>query len=179
MSATSGTTVKAVFSHLDCLVDGIHAAKKSGHKDLVAIAPLPRHEIQELIYEGRPSPVRWFTMFGAIFGGTYGFSLCSFTHLNWPMIIPAGKPLVSVPAFLVITFESTVLMGTLFTLLGLLLFCKLPALDLQVEATDPRFSDDAFGLLLNGLSAAKAAEWKRKLEKLGATKVTLSEADDD
>jgi len=178
MSAPSGMTVKAVFSHLDCLVDGIHAVKKSGHKDFLAIAPLPRHEIEELIYEGRPSPVRWFTMFGAIFGGTYGFSLCSFTHLNWPMIIPAGKPLVSVPAFLVITFESTVLMGCLFTLLGLLLMCRLPAFDLQVEATDRRFSDDAFGLLLNGLTAAQAQEWKAKLHTAGATEITISEGTD-
>ena len=90
-------------------------------------APLPRHEIEELIYEGEPSPVRWFTLTGAIFGGTMGFSLCSLTHLNWPMIIPAGKPLVSIPAFIVITFEATVLFGCLFTLIGMLVMCRLPA----------------------------------------------------
>ncbi|MCB9779121.1 MAG: DUF3341 domain-containing protein [Alphaproteobacteria bacterium] len=172
------SNVKAVFAHLDCLVDGIYEVKKSGHADYLAVAPLPRHEIEELIYEGRPSPVRWFTMFGAILGGTIGFSLASLTHLNWPMIIPAGKPLVSVPAFLVITFESTVLWGCLFTLIGLLTMCRLPAWDLQVEATDPRFSDDCFGLVLNGLTPEKAAQWKAKLEALGAVDVVITEAAD-
>jgi hypothetical protein len=56
-------------------------------------SPLPRHEIEEQIYEGRPSPVRWFTLFGALFGGSSGFLVTSLTHANWPMIIPAGKPL--------------------------------------------------------------------------------------
>ena len=113
------SNVKAIFSHFDCLIDAIAGIKASGHKDFAVTAPLPRHEIEELIYEGEPSPVRWFTLAGAVFGGTMGFSLASLSHLNWPMIIPAGKPLVSVPAFIVITFEATVLFGCLFTLIGL------------------------------------------------------------
>lgn len=174
MSSATGTTVKAVFGHLDCLLDGIQAVKKSGHTDFVATAPLPRHEIEELIYEGRPSPVRWFTLTGAIFGGTLGMALPSFTHLNWPMIIPAGKPLVSVPAFMVITFESTVLWGCLATLIGLLVMCRLPSYNLQEELTDARFSDDHFGLVINGLSGAAVQEWKDKLHSLGAVEVTVS-----
>ncbi len=170
--SSDGTTVKAVFAHLDCLVDGIAAVKGAGLSDFLAIAPLPRHEIEELIYEGKPSPVRWFTMTGALFGGTAGFSLASFTHLNWPMIIPAGKPLVSVPAFMVITFEATVLFGCLFTLIGMLLMCRLPSYGLQVEATDPRFSDDKFGIIINGLTGAAVDEWKQKLLAAGAIEVT-------
>ena len=46
------------------------------------MSPLPRHDLEEAIYKGKPSPVRWFTMTGAIFGGTMGFSLASITHLN-------------------------------------------------------------------------------------------------
>ena len=39
------TNVKAVFGHLDCLVDAIDAIKRGGHKDITVTAPLPRHEI--------------------------------------------------------------------------------------------------------------------------------------
>ena len=127
------TNVKAVFSHLDCLIDAIDNLKRSGHTDFAVTAPLPRHEIEELIYGGEPSPVRWFTLFGAVFGGSMGFALCSITHLNWPMIIPAGKPLVSIPAFIIITFEATVLFGCLFTLIGLLYHCGLPAKKMDPE----------------------------------------------
>ena len=56
------SNVKAIFSHLDCLVDAIDGVKSAGHADFAVTAPLPRHEIEELIYEGEPSPVRWFTL---------------------------------------------------------------------------------------------------------------------
>lgn len=174
----SGKTLTAVFGHLDCMVEGVHAVKTAGITDFVATSPLPRHDIEHVIYEGRPSPVRWFTMTGAIFGGTCGFSLASFTHLNWPMIIPAGKPLVSVPAFLVITFEGTVLFGCLFTLIGLITMCRLPGYGLQAEVTDPRFSDDKFGLIINGLTDAQVEQWKQKLHGLGAQELTVTERDD-
>lgn len=175
----STKTLTAIFGHLDCMIDGVHAVKHAGISDFVATSPLPRHDLEEVIYEGRPSPVRWFTMTGAIFGGTLGFSLASFTHLNWPMIIPAGKPLVSVPAFLVITFESTVLWGCLATLIGLIVMCRLPGFGLQAELEDPRLSDDKFGLVVNGLSAAQAEQWKEKLSHLGAQEITVTERSDD
>jgi hypothetical protein len=166
--------VKAVFAHLDCLVDAIAGLKSAGHSDFAVTAPLPRHEIEELIYEGEPSPVRWFTLIGAVFGGTMGFSLCSITHLNWPMIIPAGKPLVSIPAFIVITFEATVLFGCLFTLIGLLYHCRLPAKDMDPELEDPRLSDDVFGMVVRNLEADVAADWKNKLDEFGAIETSIT-----
>ena len=178
MSTATPGTVKSVYAHLDCLVNGIDKLKSAGFRDLVVTAPLPRHEIEELIYEGEPSPVRWYTLFGAVFGGLSGFTLCSLTHLNWPMIIPAGKPLVSIPAFIVITFEATILMGCLFTLIGMLVHCRLPARGLQVEVMDPRLSDDKFALVVNGLDATKATDVKGILNETGAIEVSGMEAND-
>ncbi len=169
--------MKSVFAHLDCLIDSIDRLKKAGFTDMIVSAPLPRHEIEELIYEGRPSPVRWFTLIGAIFGGLGGFSVCSLTHANWPMIIPAGKPLVSVPAFIVLTFEATVLFGCLATLIGLIVMCRLPSNDLQIEVCDPRFSDDHFGIVVNGLAPADAEKVRKILSENGAIEVTGMEAD--
>lgn len=153
-------TVKAVYENLDSCVNAIDQLKKAGlTHDMIVTSPLPRHDIEHVIYEGAaPSPVRWFTLTGALFGGTMGFSLCSITHLNWAMIIPGGKPLVSIPAFIVITFESTVLWGCLFTLVGMLLMTRLLANDLQVEVEDPRFSDDKFGIILNSLKRNQATK---------------------
>ena len=73
--------------------------------------------------------------------------------------------LVSIPAFLVITFESTVLWGCLFTLFGLLLMCRLPGHDLQIEVTDPRLSDDKFGFVLNSLKSKDAEKVMEILAK--------------
>ena len=168
------SNVKAIFSHFDCLVDAIDGIKQTGHKDFSVTAPLPRHEIEELIYEGEPSPIRWFTLAGALFGGTMAFSLASLTHLNWPMISPAGKPLVSVPAFIVITFESTVLFGCLFTLIGMLYHCRLPAKDMDPELEDPRLSDDLFGMVVRNLDDETAAEIQSKLDGWGATETSIT-----
>ena len=168
------SNVKAIFNHFDCLIDAIDGLKKTGHKDFSVTAPLPRHEIEVLIYEGEPSPIRWFTLAGAIFGGTMAFSLASLTHLNWPMIIPAGKPLVSVPAFIVVTFESTVLFGCLFTLIGLLYHCRLPANDMDPELEDPRLSDDVFGMVVRNLDDETAADVVTKLNDWGAVETSIS-----
>jgi hypothetical protein len=167
--------IKSVYAHLDCLVEGIDALQRAGFSELVATSPTPRHEIEEMLYGGKPSPVRWFILTGALFGGISGFTTASLTHVNWPMIIPAGKPLVSVPAFMVITFEATVLMGCLFTLIGLLVMCRLPATDLQIEVTDPRFSDDHFGLVVNGLNKADVARVLEILKETGAVDISAGE----
>ncbi len=166
------TVVKAIFGHLDCLVDAIAEIKHAGHTDITVTAPLPRHDIEELLYEGKPSPVRWFTLTGAIFGGTSGFTLASLTHLNWPMIIPAGKPLVSIPAFIVITFEATVLFGCLFTLIGMLWHTGLLSGEEDPELDDPRLSDDVFALVVRGLDAGTASKVRSTLVGAGALEVT-------
>ena len=168
--------VKAVFSHLDCLVNAIDEVQKSGHEDYAVTSPLPRHDIEDVIYKGKPSPVRWFTAFGAVFGGTTGFTLASITHLNWPMIIPAGKPLVSIAPFIVITFEATILWGSFFTLAGMLINCGLPAFGLQKELEDDRYSDDVFGLVLNNVSNEDADKIQATLKELGAIEVSHTEA---
>jgi len=170
------SVLKAVYSHLDCLVDGIDAVKKAGLRDQTTVmSPLPRHEIEQMLYEGKPSPVRWFTMFGALFGGFSGPALASLSHLNWPMIIPGGKPLVSIPPFVIITFECTVLFGSIFTMLGLLLTCRLPATKLRPEMEDPRYSDDHFGLVVEGLSGDQAEKLKATLHQTGAIEVSAKE----
>ena len=181
MSSATPGSVKSIYAHLDCLVEGLDQLKSAGFKpkEMVVTSPLPRPEIEEALYEGKPSPVRWFTMCGAILGGLSGFSTASLTHLNWPMIIPAGKPLVSIPAFIVNTFEATILTGCFFTLLGMIFFCGLPARRLQIEVTDPRLSDDMFALVLNGLTAERASKAREILNSTGAIEVSGLEASND
>lgn len=173
--ANAGFTVspiKGVYAHLDSLLTGARDLKKAGLGELTVISPLPRHEIEELLYEGEPSPVRWFTLVGGLFGATMAFSLASLTHANWPMILPGGKPVVSVPPFIVITFEGTILWGSLFTLIGLLLNCRLPAHNLPKAMKDVRFSNDHFGIVLEHVGAANEARAREILARTGAVEVS-------
>lgn len=165
--------VKAVYKHLDSLVTGIQELKDAGYRPhMHVITPFPRHEVEELMYEGEPSPVRWFTLLGGMFGGTMAFTMTALMSANWPMIMPGGKPLVSVPPFIVITFEGTILWASLFTFMGMLLFSKLPARGLPKEMEDPRFSCDHFGIVLENLGSADATRAKQILHHSGAVEVS-------
>ncbi len=168
--------IKGVYRHLDCIVEGIAALKKAGFRpNMTVLSPFPRHELEDLMYEGEPSPVRWFTLVGGLFGATMAFSLASITHANWPMILPGGKPVVSIPAFTVITFEGTILWGSLLTFVAMMIFSGLPARNLPKAVEDPRFSNDCFGIVLQGLSAADAARARSILHHSGAIEVSGGE----
>lgn len=170
--APSVPPIKAVYKHLDSLMEGIAALKKAGYRNPTVMTPFPRHEVEDLLYEGEPSPVRWFTLVGAMFGGSMVFSLASLTHANWPMILPGGKPVVSIPAFLVVTFEGTILWGSLFTFIGMMLFTRLPSRNLPKAVEDPRFSNDRFGIILEDVSIAEESKVKSILHHSGAEEVT-------
>jgi Protein of unknown function (DUF3341) len=138
--------IKAVYSHLDCLLTGVDRLKRAGYTGFVVQAPLPRHEIEEIMYEGRPAPIRWYTLTGAITGICTGFMLTSLTHAAWPMLSPGGKPIVAVVPFAVIMFECTILMGALATLIGMVIHTGLPSYNLDPALCDPRMTDASFGI---------------------------------
>jgi hypothetical protein len=88
--------------------------------------------------------VRLFTLVGALTGTAAGFALTIWTALKWNLIT-GGKPVVSIPPFVVIAFELTILLGGLCTLLGLLVTAKLPSFRISPRY-DARFSVDRFGV---------------------------------
>ncbi len=174
----SSTNVKAVYAHIDALVNGISQTREAGFADqMVVSTPFPRHDIEHAIYpEGRPSPVRWWTLAGGMAGAIFGLLVSSLTSIDWPMTIPGGKPVVSFPPEVVIIFECMVLWGGLATLLGLIYHCRLPSFGLPVELHDPRFSDDHFGIVVQGVDAKGQQTLKGIFEGTGAIEVVASGA---
>jgi hypothetical protein len=114
----------AVFADPKQLADAIRAMQRGGNDRLEALSPIPLPELDELLPE-RPSQVRWFALVGCIAGAFFGMGLQVMTVLEWPLLV-GGKPVVSLPAFVVIAFEMTILFGGLATMLGLMLNAKLP-----------------------------------------------------
>lgn len=171
------SNIKGVFAHLDCLVDAIADLRTAGIHDFEVASPFPRHDLEEVIYGGAPpSPIRWWTLIGGVTGGTFGFTLAALTSADWPMTIPAGKPIVSIPPFMIPTFECTVLFGALFTLLGLIYHCRLPLLNPVAELEDPRFSDDCFGIVVKNVASGDRAKVQHILSHAGAVEVSPKEA---
>jgi len=172
MTQRKGMRIKGIYAHLDCLLAGIERLKSEGITGYEVLSPLPRHEILEAVYEGRPSPVRWWTMCGAILGVTTGFLLTSMTHTQWPMINPGGKPVVSLIPFAVIMFECTILFGALATFLGMIFNAGLPSFGLDRSVRDPRVSDASFGIVFPDAPTADLERIRSILESSGAMEVT-------
>ncbi|MFQ5682204.1 MAG: DUF3341 domain-containing protein [Candidatus Binatia bacterium] len=131
------------FAHLDSLLTAIEGLRQAGYHEIQALSPVPHHAIDKAL-EKPTSPVRVFTLIGCLLGAITGFVLTIATSLHYPLIT-GGKPIVSIPPFLIIVFELTILFGGLLTLGGMLLNARLPQVQI-VPAYNPRFSEDRFGL---------------------------------
>jgi len=172
---SKGVRVKGTYAHLDALLTGIDRLKTAGITGYTVLSPLPRHEIEEILYEGRPSPVRWWTLTGAMTGITCGFLLPALTHAQWPMINPGGKPVVALPPFAIIMFECTILLGGLMTLAGLIVHCGLPGFFLDKALQDPRYTDDKFGIVFTDAPKGEVARITQLLERTGAIEVATGD----
>ena len=90
------------------------------------ITPFDVPEVDEILPRRR-SNVRLFALIGAGIGTATGFAFTILTSLSWPLII-GGKPIVSLPPFIIIAFALTILFGALSTFAGFLLLSRLPSL---------------------------------------------------
>ena len=138
--------VLAVFGELDATVDAIAALKRSGYQDLTVYSPLARHELEQALAQP-VSPVRAYTLVGGVSGCAIGAWITLYMSYDWPIQV-GGKTIGSIPAYVVIMFEMTVLFGALTTLLGVIFNTLLAARHRGTIAYDPRFTNDKFGIFV-------------------------------
>ena len=111
------------------------------------LSPFPVHGLDEaLSFKRSRIPVGGF-IFGAL-GAilAFGFQAWVFT-VSYPLII-GGKPFFSVPTFIPITFEVTVLFAGLSMVAAFLIRSKLKP-DIRFEPVDERITDDRFVILID------------------------------
>ena len=160
--------VLAVFAHLDATVAAIGRLRQGGHTDFTVYSPIPRHEIEEAL-DQPVSPVRMFTLIGGIAGCAVGAWITLYMSYDWPIIL-GGKPIGSIPPYVVIMFEMTVLFGALTTILGLVLNALLASRHQGTIAYDPRFTNDKFGIFVR-CAPDQAASLEGLLKGAGAEEV--------
>jgi molybdopterin-containing oxidoreductase family membrane subunit len=138
-------SVLGIFAHVDTTLQAIRELRAKGFSDLTVYTPVPVEEIEEEIEHVRPlSKVRLFTVVGGVTGTATGFFLTIWSSLKWELVT-GGKAPVSIPPFVIIGFELTILFGGLATVLAVLLLGRLPKLR-QSSTYDPRFTLDRFGV---------------------------------
>ena len=149
----------ALFEHLDTTIDACKALRAAGYRGFRAYAPLPEHELLEEGLALKHSPVRVFTLAGGLTGAATGFAFTSWTSMDWPLVT-GGKPILSMPAYVVIAFELAILFGALSTVIGLFINAGLPNFRRMV-AYHPECSNGSFGVYVTAPHAK--AEQVREL----------------
>ncbi len=138
------TGVLGVFPHLDTATAAIRQLRASG-VEVTVYSPTPRHEVEEALGT-KESPVRIFTLVGAFTGTAAGTALATWASIDWPLIV-GGKSIVSIPAFSVIMFELTILLGALSTVAGLFILGRIPHVGpAEAPIYHPSFTAGNFGV---------------------------------
>ncbi|HEX9602995.1 MAG TPA: quinol:electron acceptor oxidoreductase subunit ActD [Myxococcales bacterium] len=144
--------VLGVFAEPAQAAGAVRSLRAAGH-EVRAAMPAPYPAVMAAL--ARPSsPLGFYTLAGALLGGAAGLALTVGTSLDWPLIV-GGKPIVSMPAFLVVVFEAMVLVGAAVNSLALVGLGVRGRRRRRVPE-DPRFSRDRIGVFVPG--AAVGAE---------------------
>jgi cytochrome c5 len=142
--------IAAFFDSPDKIIDAAHKTESAGYRKFDVNTPYPVHGMDKAMGL-KPSSLGYVTLF-------FGFSAAAFILLfmwwtlsrNYPMII-GGKPYFALPAFIPITFESTVLLAAISTFLGIIVvYFKLPANSHPIHDSDymKAVSSDKYGLVI-------------------------------
>jgi hypothetical protein len=116
----------AEFDRPERLVEAVKKARAARFHAVDAYSPFPIEELTEILDLGdRRIPV--LTALGGFLGAALGFGLPTYTSLAFPIDI-GGRPLVAIPAFLMIAFELGVLGAVLAGIIGMLVLNRLPRL---------------------------------------------------
>ena len=168
MAATKAPTgLLGIYDSLDATVAAIQGLRGIGLKTPTVFSPAPEHEIEHALHP-EESPVRMFTLVGGLTGAATGFALPTWTSLDWPLVT-GGKPIISLPAWVIIAFELTILFGALSTIAGLFINARLPQRG-PALVYDPSFSVDRFGIHIVP-PADKTDQVRRILADSGAVEV--------
>jgi hypothetical protein len=164
----------AEFDTPTALVEAARSAHEEGYRRMDAYSPYPIEEAAEAIGFHR-SRMPLVMLIGGIVGCVSGFLLQVWCNaIDYPINV-GGRPLVSWPSFIPVTFEMTVLISALSGVFGLLALCGLP-MPYHPLFNVPRFaraSRDGFFLCIEAVDPMFDRELTREfLTKLHPREVT-------
>ena len=172
------TSVLGLFKYVDLLLSASGKLKGEGYS-VTIISPVPLvHEIEHVEGE-KKSFLRYFTLFGGISGFAFGMVLSLGTSALY--VMPrGGRPIFSITPFLLISYETTILLGVIMSLLGFFAIAGLPYFKglphFKGEVECPEAAIDSFGLLIEDAGDDKLDYVEKTLKECGASEVRRVEA---
>ena len=167
--------VIAEFEGPEQLVEAAQRAYAEGYRMMDAYTPFPVHGLADAIgHRGVRLPR--FVLLGGIAGGLGGFLMQAYANVyDYPMNI-GGRPYFAWPAYIPITFETTILGAVVTAVFGMLLLNGLPQpyhpvfnvpnfemasrshFFLCIEAADPRYDNTGTRKFLESLGPTSVSE---------------------
>ena len=166
----------AEFDDPTALVAAAQRTQEAGYRVYDSFSPYPIHELFDAMHcEDRRVPL--FVLIGGIVGGLTAFGLQSWVSaVAYPLNID-GKPYISWPMFIPVTFELTILFASITAVLSWIVLSGLPlpyhpvfnvarfashasqtGFFLAIERTDPKFERAQTFEFLKGLGAKEINE---------------------
>ncbi len=149
----SAASMVAVFDSEEALLGAVKAARAAGLEVRDAFTPFAVHGLDEAM-ELRSSRLPWVCFGAGMTGGALALSFQIWTAASsWPLNV-GGKPFVSLPAFIPVTFELTVLFAAIASVVTFFGRSRLwPGKRGEVLL---RVTDDRFALVVAGSSEGAA-----------------------
>jgi len=142
--------VAALFSKPDDIIKAASKVADEGYSKWDVNTPYPLHGMDNAM-KLNPSNLGFITLFFGLSGTAIALLLTYFTNsIDYPLVI-GGKPFFSLPAYIPVTFELTVLLATLSTVIAMLtFFFKFPANNHVLHDTQymKEVSRDRFGIVI-------------------------------
>lgn len=149
-------------------VQAATALRKSGVQNFEAVSPFPVHGIDEAVGLKR-SWIPYVCFAFALMGCAFGVWFTWWTSaVDWPLII-GGKPMWSLPAFIPVIFECTILFAALGSVATMLLVNSLPQVDPPV--LDKDLTSHKFALFVPDTEGRSQAELEKLFSSQGASEV--------
>ena len=168
MPVSSPYGLIAEFDSPDALLEAARRAHAEGHRRMDAYTPFPIEGLAEAI-GFRRTRLPLVVLVGGLLGAIGGFLMQYYISvIAYPLNV-GGRPLNSWPAFIPVTFETTILAAALAAVIGMLALNRLPMpyhpvfnvprfrlatrdrFFLCIEAADPKFDRDETRRLLESL----------------------------
>lgn len=162
--------IAAIFNKPDDIINAAKKAAGKGYTKWDVNTPYPVHGMDDAM-NMKPSKLGIVTLIFGLSGTALALLFMWFTlSVDYPLVI-GGKPFFDLPAFIPVTFEVTVLLATLSTIIAMFgFFFGLPRnshpihdtnyikkvsrdhFGIIIEASDPEFSEDNVREFLNSLN---------------------------
>jgi hypothetical protein len=153
-----GHRVLGEFQTGQAMLAAIDALRRRGYDELETFTPFDVPGLDDHLGQGR-SRIGWLVAAGGMAGLVLAYFIQWWANVHDYPLNSGGRPVHAIPAFLLSTFEGTVLVASLAAFFGLLLLLRLPRLWAPIDEVEgfKNASLDRFWIAVGGPAGGAGA----------------------